>query len=85
VADKTLAQIQAVNLGKYARERGVVGNGSVGMQELVATVLQERMSKDPKVRFSAWMQKLTKEQIDYAAVFVSWLSWCNAHSLLRMI
>ena len=75
MADKTLAQIQAVNLGKYARERGVVGSGSVGMQELVATVLQERMSKDPKVRFSAWMQKLTKEQIDYAPVFVSWLSW----------
>jgi hypothetical protein len=68
VTDETLAQIQAINLGKYARERGVVGSGSVGLQELVATVLKERMSKDPKVRFSDWTQTLTKEQIDYAAL-----------------
>ena len=58
---------KVVNLGKYARERDVVQNGSVGMDKLAKIVLRLSIDKGNEWRFSDWTKnKLRDEQIKYA-------------------
>jgi hypothetical protein len=51
---KTPLEVNTVSLGVMARDRNVVTDGRVGMQELARVVLHEHMIKDPNVRCSDW-------------------------------
>ena len=61
-----------VNLGKHARCRDVVQNGTVGMDELARLCLIEKMKKNEMNRISSkWSQlqlKLSNDQISHAAL-----------------
>jgi hypothetical protein len=60
-----------INLGTFARKRDVVQNGSVGMKQLVKTVLGHTIDKHGEDTFSDWNAKqLTPEQIKYALIDV---------------
>lgn len=62
-------QIRTINLGKYARKRGLVTTGTIGLQDLVSIVLNEHLSKDPRIRFSNWFaDTLNRKQLEYAAL-----------------
>ncbi|GFH49181.1 hypothetical protein CTEN210_05657, partial [Chaetoceros tenuissimus] len=67
--DPNKNEVHAINLGLYARKRGMASTGSIGMQQLVKDCFGEYLSKDPSIRFSDWdKETLTKEQVDYAAL-----------------
>jgi hypothetical protein len=56
-----------INLGGYARDRDVVQNGKVSLDELCKAVLKQRIEKQTHLRFSDWnLLQMTQEQIEYA-------------------
>lgn len=58
-----------VNLGKFARRRDVVQNGTVGLDVLAEIVLNEHLAKPNAVRFSNWAtNRLSTDQVRYAAI-----------------
>eukprot|EP00956_Cyclotella_meneghiniana_P022745 scaffold43394_cov22-Cyclotella_meneghiniana.AAC.1 len=60
-----------INLGTYARKRDVIQNGSIGMKQLVKTVLGLTIDKSATDTFSDWNAKdLTPSQIKYALIDV---------------
>lgn len=66
---QSIPKSNIINLGKYARRRDVVKNGTVGLDVLAEIVLNERLAKPNAVRFSNWaMNHLSKDQVRYAAI-----------------
>jgi hypothetical protein len=58
-----------INLGSYARDRDVVQNGKVKLDELCVAVLKQRIKKQTHLRFSDWNRpnELSTDQVHYAA------------------
>ncbi len=67
--NRRVTNCNVINLGKYARVRDVVQNGSVGMGRLCKLVLGMSIDKSDLVRFSDWTRaELLEDQIRYAAL-----------------
>ena len=63
------SQVKTIDLGPYARARGVVTRGTAGLGRLVALTLGEEMSKESSVRCGRWSSsQLSVEQQRYAAM-----------------
>lgn len=58
-----------INLGTFARERGVVTSGTASLQQLSERVLKARLNKATCIRLSHWdKNQLSVEQVEYAAL-----------------
>ena len=66
--DVSLGTTKRVDLGPFARHRGVVDRHD-SLQRLVEVVLEEQLSKAPEIRMSRWSRaRLTNLQALYAAL-----------------
>ena len=71
ISNKTTRRIKhnVTNLGKYARERDIVQNGSIGLEKICKIVLLMSIDKSNQLRFSDWTAKiLSTDQIKYASL-----------------
>lgn len=63
---------KCLDLARMAAARGVVGNATVGLADIVRVVLRRQLPKDSSVRLSKWSSaQLTEAQQTYAALDVS--------------
>ncbi|KAJ3312450.1 hypothetical protein HDU76_002877, partial [Blyttiomyces sp. JEL0837] len=58
---------QLVPLEEYCFDRGWVDRKTYSLDQLSRAVLKERLAKDPSIRLSNWFNKLSEDQIMYAA------------------
>ena len=67
--NRSSIQHNVINLGKYARLRDVVQNGSIGLAKLSEIVLGLSIDKSSNLRLSDWnTTNLSGDQIKYAAL-----------------
>ena len=64
-----MSKVKTIDLGKLARTRDVVQNGTVSLQKLCGVVLGLQLPKLASVRLSRWSARtLSDEQVKYAAL-----------------
>lgn len=55
-----LTEVQTINLGTMARQRGCVCDGRISLAKLSLEVLNEKMLKEDEVRSSKWSKIKSK-------------------------
>ena len=69
VMDSRRGGNSVINLGGYARDRDVVQDGKVSLEELTSVVLKQCIEKQPHLRYSDWNKTiLDPDQVKYAAL-----------------
>ena len=67
-----------IDLGDFAKLKGVTNDARIGLADLSAVVLRKSLSKDPSLQLSAWSSsELSDSQRKYAALdaYASWSIW----------
>ena len=67
--ERIVESCKVINLGKFCRERNIVGDGKIGLASLSKLVLDKSIPKDDRIRCSNWeTSQLSAEQQNYAAI-----------------